>query len=169
MFEIRQDDLSGAAVRSLLAVHLAGMHEHSPPENVFALDLSGLQAPGVTVWSIWAGEDLAGIGALKLLGNGTAEVKSMRTDARFLRRGVAAALLAHIIATAREAGIRHLSLETGRGPAFEPAVALYRKSGFAEGEAFSDYAPNPFSRFFHLALASNNKGSGRPGSGNLNS
>jgi putative acetyltransferase len=152
MFTIRQDDLSGAAIRALLAVHLAGMHENSPPENVFALDLSGLKAPGVAVWSAWDGEDLAGIGALKLLGDGNGEVKSMRTDARFLRRGVAAALLAHIIATARHGGVRRLSLETGRGPAFEPALAMYRKAGFVEGAAFSDYVPNDFSRFFHLAL-----------------
>jgi putative acetyltransferase len=76
----------------------------------------------------------------------------MRTEARFLRRGVAAALLAHIIAMARDADLRRLSLETGRGPAFEPALAMYRKAGFAEGEAFSDYVPNEFSRYFHMNL-----------------
>jgi putative acetyltransferase len=152
LFEIRQDDVSGVAVRVLLAVHLAGMHENSPPENVFALDLSGLQAPGVTVWSAWDGEALAAIGALKILPDGTGEVKSMRTAAGFLRRGAAAALLAHIIASARNAGLTRLSLETGRGPAFEPALAMYRKFGFVEGAAFSDYTPNAFSQFFHLAL-----------------
>jgi putative acetyltransferase len=152
MFTLRQDDLSSPAVRALLAAHLAAMHVNSPPENVFALDLSGLQAPGVTVWSAWDGEDLAGIGALKILPDQTAEVKSMRTDAQFLRRGVATALLAHIITAARQAGAQRLSLETGRGPAFEPALALYRKAGFTEGEAFSDYTPNRFSRFFHLPL-----------------
>jgi putative acetyltransferase len=152
MFEIRQDDLSGAAVRSLLAVHLAGMHASSPPGSVFALDLSGLQAPGVTVWSIWASEDLAGIGALKMLGDRTAEVKSMRTAPAHLRKGVAVSLLAHIVAAARRAGVRRLSLETGRGPAFEPAIAMYKKSGFLEGEPFSNYLANEFSRYFHLAL-----------------
>jgi len=38
------------------------------------------------------------------------------------------------------------------GPAFEPALAMYRAHGFTEGGAFADYLPNPFSRFFHLTL-----------------
>jgi len=153
MIDIREDDLSGEAVRGLLAYHLARMHENSPPGSVFALDFSGLRAPGVTVWSAWRGEALAGIGALKLLGDGTGEVKSMRTHPDHLRRGAAAALLERIITEARRRGLRRLSLETGRGPAFEPALALYRKRGFVDGEVFGDYPPNDFSQFFHLALA----------------
>jgi len=47
--EIRKDDLSGEATRALLALHLKGMHANSPPGSVFALDLSGLQVPEVTV------------------------------------------------------------------------------------------------------------------------
>jgi hypothetical protein len=38
MFDIRVDDLTGEAVRPLLALHLGGMHENSPPGHVFALD-----------------------------------------------------------------------------------------------------------------------------------
>jgi putative acetyltransferase len=56
MFEIRKDDLSGEATRALLAIHLAGMHANSPPGSVFALDLSGLQVPEVTVWTVWQGK-----------------------------------------------------------------------------------------------------------------
>lgn len=41
---IRVDDLSGEQTRELLRLHLAGMHANSPPESVFALDLSGLRA-----------------------------------------------------------------------------------------------------------------------------
>ena len=93
MFEIRQDDLTGEAPRALLALHLGGMHQNSPPGHSFALDLSGLTAPNVTVWTVWDGAALAGIGALKDIGDGTGELKSMRTDPRHLRRGVAAALL----------------------------------------------------------------------------
>ena len=53
MFEVRKDDLSGDATLRLLALHLSGMHANSPPDSVYALDLSGLKAPGVTVWSVW--------------------------------------------------------------------------------------------------------------------
>ena len=152
MLVIRQDDLSGDATRALLTLHLSGMHENSPPGHVFALDLSGLQAANVTVWTAWDGDSIAGIGALKELGDGTAEVKSMRTHPAHLRKGVGAALLEHIIGAAQARGLRRLSLETGRGPAFEPALALYRRRGFKEGAAFGDYVRSDFNQFFHLAL-----------------
>ncbi len=152
MLDIRQDDLTSEATRALLALHLEGMYATSPPEHVFALDLTGLQAANVTVWTVWDGLALAGVGALKELTGPAGELKSMRTDPRHLRKGVAAALLEHIIAEARQRGLRRLSLETGRGPAFEPALALYRRRGFVEGEAFADYRPGEFSQFFHLNL-----------------
>jgi putative acetyltransferase len=151
-FDIRQDDLSGEATRALLALHLDGMRATSPPQYVFALDLTGLRTPNVTVWTIWDGDMLAGVGALKVLGGRAGELKSMRTDPRCLRQGVAAALLERLIAEARRRGLKRLSLETGSGPAFEPALALYRKHGFVDGEAFADYQPSAFSQFLHLAL-----------------
>ncbi len=149
---IREDDLTGEATQALLRLHLAGMHSNSPAGHVFALDLSGLRAPNVTVWSVWEADALAGLGALKALGDGRGELKSMRTDPRHLRKGVAAALVEHMIAEARRRGMTRLSLETGRGPAFEPALALYRKKGFVEGEAFADYRASAFNRFLHLTL-----------------
>jgi len=155
-FVIRPDDLSGQQTRALLALHLAGMHENSPPEAVFALDISGLQAPEVMVWSAWdeTGEEprIASIGALKLLADGTAEVKSMRTHPAYLRKGAAGAILETVILGARERGIMRLSLETGRGAPFEPAIAMYRRRGFENGASFSEYAPNEFSQFLHLDL-----------------
>ncbi|MGI3777416.1 MAG: GNAT family N-acetyltransferase [Janthinobacterium lividum] len=152
MFEVREDDLSGDATRRLLALHLAGMHTSSPPGSVHALDLSGLKVPGLAVWSVREGGEVVGIGALKELGDGGGEVKSMRTHPDHLRRGVAAVLLEHLVAEARSRGWTRLSLETGTGPAFEPALALYRKNGFVEGEAFSDYRRSAFNQFLHLSL-----------------
>lgn len=151
-FELRSDDLSGAATRELLALHLRQMHANSPPGSVFALDLSGLQGADVDVWSAWRDGRIAGIGALRTLADGNGELKSMRTHPDFLRQGVAAALLEHIIATARGRGMSRLSLETGSGPAFEPALALYRRRGFVPGPAFGDYAASDFNQFLHLAL-----------------
>ena len=153
MLTIREDDLSGEDVQALLALHLEEMREGSPPGHSFALDLAGLRAPAVTVWTGWIDGSLAAIGALKALGDGSAEVKSMRTHGAHLRKGVGAALLDHIIAEARARGYRRLSIETGTSALFEPAFALYRSRGFAEGEAFGEYAPSAFNRFFHLELA----------------
>jgi putative acetyltransferase len=150
--DIRVDDLSGPATLALLRLHLMGMHASSPPGHVFALDLSGLKAPNVTVWSAWQGEEICGIGALKQFDATSGEIKSMRTHPDYLRRGVAAALLEHIIGQARARGLRRLSLETGSGEAFEPALALYRRRGFINGEAFSDYEKSDFNQFLHLAL-----------------
>jgi putative acetyltransferase len=151
--EIREDDLSGGETRELLRLHLAGMQASSPgPEHVFALDISGLRGPGVTVWTAWIGQRIAGIGALKDLRDGGGEVKSMRTHPDFLRRGIGTSVLEHIIGEARARGMRRLSLETGSGPAFEPALALYRKRGFVDGEPFGGYARSRFNQFLHLPL-----------------
>ena len=152
MFIIREDDLEGDATRSLLALHLSGMHENSPPGHVFALDLSGLQAANVTVWSVWIGPELAGIGALKEHADGVGELKSMRTHPQHTRKGVAAALLEHIITEARGRDLRRLSLETGSGPAFDAALALYRKRGFMDGDPFAEYQRSAFNQFLHLTL-----------------
>lgn len=152
MFEIREDDLSGEATRALLALHLAGMHANSPPGSVFALDLSGLRVPEVTVWTVWRGDEVVAVGALKDLGGGSGELKSMRTHPDHLRKGAGALLLDHMIAEAGARGWTRVSLETGSGPAFEPALSLYRKRGFTDGEAFSDYERSAFNRFFHLRL-----------------
>ncbi len=98
---LREDDLAGAATQALLALHLAGMQAGSPPGHGFAFDLSGLRTSDVTVWTAWDGDALAGIGALKQHGDGTGELKSMRTHPDHLRKGVATALLERVIAVPR--------------------------------------------------------------------
>jgi len=112
-----------------------------------------LADPAVTVWAVWVDQQVAGIGAMKRLGGGQAELKSMRTHPDFLRRGIAAALLETIIDHARQSGITRLSLETGSGPAFDPALALYRQRGFVNGLAFGDYTLTAFNQCLHLELA----------------
>ena len=151
-WRIVEDDLSGAPIRNLLERHFAGMLANSPAESCHFLDFDGLRAGDVTFWSIHRDGELAGCGALKILGARHGEIKSMRTADAFLRRGVAARMLAHIIGEARARGLDRLSLETGSGPAFEPALALYRRHGFADCEPFADYRPDPFSRFMTRAL-----------------
>ena len=152
MLVLRQDDLSSAPTRALLALHLAGMHQNSPPGHVFALDLSGLQQPNVTVWSAWDEDAIAGIGALKILGEGVGEVKSMRTHPDHLRKGVGRIILERIIEEARSRGCHRLSLETGSGKPFEAALSLYRKRGFVDGAAFGEYEKSAFNQFLHLDL-----------------
>lgn len=149
---IEPASVAQAEVRALVALHLRGMHATSPPEHVFALDRSGYDKPGLSLWGAWSGGALAGMVALHRLAPAHGEIKSMRTHPDHLRKGVAQALLDHLIAVAQAEGIRRLSLETGSGPAFEPALALYRANGFSDGEAFGDYAPSAFSQFLHRQL-----------------
>lgn len=154
-FTIRVDDLSGEKVRALLALHLRGMQENSPPGTNYALDISGLQIPQVTVWSAWDGANIVTIGALKMLegaGICRAEVKSMRTHPDYLRQGAASQMLTHIIAEARARGVGVLSLETGTSPEFDAAAALYRRHGFVVGDVFGDYRPSPHNQFLHRDL-----------------
>jgi putative acetyltransferase len=152
VIDVRPDDLSGTAVRALLAEHLAGMHATSPPGSVHALDLSGLTVPEVTFWAAWIDGEVAGCGALKELSASAGEVKSMRTAATHLRRGVAAAVLTTIVETARGRGYDELLLETGDGPDFAAATGLYLRFGFVETGPFAAYVEDPFSRFFRLTL-----------------
>ncbi|HEY1308872.1 MAG TPA: GNAT family N-acetyltransferase [Vicinamibacterales bacterium] len=152
MRAIKPVDFDDDRVKALLARHLEGMHANSPPGHVFALDWSGLQTPEISFYGLWEDEDILGFGALKELGPRAGEIKSMRTADAHLRRGVATTILDHIIAEARRRGYARLSLETGSGPVFEPALRLYRKYGFTEGGAFSDYEKSPFNQFLHLDL-----------------
>ncbi len=150
---IKQDDLSSEYVQSLVAEHLAGMHSHSPPGHVHALAIQSLQASGVTFLTAWDEGFLCGCGALKELDPDTGEVKSMRTRATFLRRGIGQAILDEIVHIARQRGYSRLLLETGTGEAFEPAHALYRRNGFERREAFGDYTATDFNVFMGRALA----------------
>lgn len=146
------DDLSRPEIAALLGEHLAHMRATSPPGSVHALDLEALRAPDITFWTAWDGRQLLGCGALKELDPRHGEIKSMRTAARHVGRGVASAILRNVLDEAVRRGYQRLSLETGSGPAFEPAHALYLKFGFRFCGPFGSYRHDPFSRFMTLEL-----------------
>lgn len=151
--EIREGGLRDPQVIALLEEHFAGMLANSPAGSCHFLDLSALEAEDVSFWTAWDGEALLGMGALKQLDPEHGEIKSMRTVGPHLGKGVGATMLGHIVDTARARGYRRLSLETGSTPAFEPALRLYARRGFAPCGAFADYPrDDPFSRFMTLAL-----------------
>lgn len=150
--EIRIDDLRGDAVIALLNEHLESMAPTAPAESQHALDLQGLRSPRITFWSIWDGAELAGFGAIKHLTDEHAEIKSMKTAATHMRKGVASTLLRHIIQEARSRGYSRLSLETGSMQFFAPARALYASFGFIPCEPFATYKPDPNSVFMTLWL-----------------
>ena len=152
MMKIIEDDLTHPDVHALIALHLNHMDDHSPQDSSYTLDLSGLQHDKITVWTIWQDKALLGCGALHELSADWAEVKSMRTHPDHLRKGVAAAMMEHMLNVARLRRYKKLSLETGTTPAFDPALKLYRKYGFANGAVFADYRESPYNQFLHLNL-----------------
>lgn len=149
---IVEDDLSGEEIRGLVALHLSGMHANSPACKVHALPVEQLRQPGVTFYSAWVGEALAGMGAIRELDATHAELKSMRVASDWLGQKIGEAILLHLLSVARQRGFARVSLETGRGPAFKPALGLYRKHGFTSCEAFADYVLDDFSQCLTLSL-----------------
>jgi putative acetyltransferase len=150
--EIKRDDLTGTAIQALLREHLANMHAQSPPESVHALPIEELRNPDITFWTVWDGPELLGCGALKELHPQHGEIKSMRTATQHQRKGVAAALLKHILEEATTRKYRRVSLETGSMDAFTPAHNLYAKFGFKKCGPFADYVEDPNSKFMTKEL-----------------
>jgi putative acetyltransferase len=149
---VQIDDLSSPDVQALVIEHLAGMHGNTPAGQVHALAAESLRRPDITFWTAWMSGTLCGCGALKELDSKSGEIKSMRTRSAHLNRGVAQALLEEIVRTGRARGYDCLYLETGTGPAFEPAHALYKKYGFSWCSAFGDYTPTEFNVFMAKPL-----------------
>jgi len=150
--QIQIDDLSGPEIGELLQEHLVSMRQISPPESVHALPIEGLRQPEITFWTARENGELLGCGALKELDSQHAEIKSMRTASRHLRKGVAITLLHYLIAEAARRGYRRLSLETGSMAAFEPARQLYTRAGFTYCGPFADYVEDPNSVFMTKEL-----------------
>lgn len=139
-------------VLALLQRHLQFCREHSPPEDVHALDVPGLLDADVTLFGFRAGGELLGVGALKRLDPHHAELKSMHTAAEARGRGVGRAMLEHLLAVAQAQGFRRVSLETGTMAAFAPARSLYTSAGFVPCGPFGTYPDSPNSTFFTRML-----------------
>jgi putative acetyltransferase len=120
-----------------------------PPESNHFLDVEALAAPNVRLIVARRGAEAVGCGALRI-DAGYGELKRMFVvpEARGLRVG--RRILDRIEAEARREGLGCLRLETG---IHQPeALALYRSSGYAEREAFGEYAPDPLSVFMEKSL-----------------
>jgi putative acetyltransferase len=149
---ITQGDFNDPRVVDLLHTHLTRARAETAAGSAHALDLSGLQSPDISFWTIWDGDTLLGCGALKRLSADHGEVKSMHTRESTRKQGAGSAMLRHIIAAARADGLSRLSLETGSREYFRPARTFYAKHGFVECGPFADYVPDPNSVFMSLDL-----------------
>src|SRR4051794_41452144 len=107
--QIVEGGLDDQRVIALLHAHLTRARAETAPGSAHALDLSGLRAPNVTLWSAWDGEGdvatLVGVGALKALSPEHGEVKSMHTAEAWRGRGIGGARPRHTVPPARPAGM----------------------------------------------------------------
>lgn len=150
--EIATDDPGSPDVVALLERHLGFAREHSPPEDVHALDVNALKNPAISFFSCRVGGTLLGVGALKELGDAQAELKSMHTAAEARGRGVGRAMVEHLLEVARSKGVVRVSLETGTMAAFAPARSLYASVGFEPCPPFGEYFESPNSVCMTLVL-----------------
>lgn len=150
---ITKGDFNDPQLIWLLKHHLKEMQTHSPEGSVFALDIIELQNDNIEFWCGWENSELVACGAIKFHSIGQSEIKSMRTHPNALSKGYGTKILAHLIQRARDSDCHRLSLETGSGNLFKPAIALYEKAGFVSGSAFGSYKQSDFNQFFHLTLS----------------
>ena len=143
----------GPDLAPIFARHTADMHADTPPESIHMMDPAELASPSVAFFvAREAGRPVA-MGAFKRLSTPeAAEIKSMHVLAEARGRGLSRAMLAHIEAAARAAGVRRLSLETGVQPTFEAARALYARAGYEVCGPFEGYWADPNSLFMTKEL-----------------
>ncbi len=137
------DDPTSPDVAALIETHLAFAHEHTPVVDVHALAVEGLAGEDITFCTARLAGDVVAMGAVRWLGEGHAELKSMHTVASVRGQGVGRAVLNHLVQVAREGGCGRVSLETGAMDSMAPARAMYLAAGFVECPPFGDYPGSP--------------------------
>jgi putative acetyltransferase len=145
---IAEESPLGPDLGLLFDRHRADMHAETPPESVHMMDRGELAAPGIRFFVLREDGVPIGMGAIKRLSDPAhAELKSMHVLAEHRGRGLARVILDHLLAVARDMGIRRLSLETGVQAGFAAARMLYARAGFVPCDPFEGYGPDPNSVF----------------------
>jgi putative acetyltransferase len=145
---IAEESPLGPDLGLLFDRHRADMHAETPPESVHMMDRGELAAPGIRFFVLREDGVPIGMGAIKRLWDPAhAELKSMHVLAEHRGRGLARVILDHLLAVARDMGIRRLSLETGVQAGFAAARMLYARAGFVPCDPFEGYGPDPNSVF----------------------
>ncbi|MDZ7905661.1 MAG: GNAT family N-acetyltransferase [Cypionkella sp.] len=150
---IARESPLGADLSLLMARHTADMRADTPPESCHMMDAAQLAIPEVQFFVGRIASRAVAMGAIKDLGAGHAEVKSMHVLAEHRGKGLSRAMLDYLVTAAKASGYSRLSLETGSQDMFEPARQLYQRSGFTLCPPFEGYALDPNSVYMTRALA----------------
>ena len=150
---ITRESPLGADLSLLMTRHTQAMHADTPPESIHMMDAGQLATPAIAFFVMREEGEPVGMGAFKRIDAAHAEIKSMHVLSELRGRGLARAMLDHLMAEARAAGITRLSLETGAQDSFGPARGLYLAAGFAFCPPFEGYVEDPNSVFMTCTLA----------------
>jgi putative acetyltransferase len=145
-------DPGETGVRALILAQLEYGRAASPPEDAHALEPEALGGPDIALFAAREGEAVLAIGALVRIDDDHGELKAMHTAAAARGRGLGRAMLARLLAEARQRGYRRVGLETGAMDAFAPARALYENAGFTACPPFADYVVSENSVYLTLTI-----------------
>ncbi len=150
--DIGPADPRDPALAALIRRHAAHSDAHYTAESNHHLSAEDLARSGMAFFAMWDDGQPVAMGALAPLGDGAAEIKSMHVTEDRRGAGLGAAMLSHLIATARGNGVSSLRLETGSREASAAARAIYTRAGFRTCPPFGDYVEDPESVFMVLHL-----------------
>jgi putative acetyltransferase len=154
MLKSIEGNFDNPEVHELLIKHFIELRSVSPEGSAHVLDIAGLKDPSIKFWSLWDGQNLMGIGALKFLDKEHGEFKSIRVSNKFKGKGNGLKVINYLINEAEKLNIKRLSLETGAGDFFLVARKLFNKCGFKTCKPFSHYK-NDINSVYMTMLISN--------------
>lgn len=157
------DSADAQRLITALDAHLASRY---PPEQRFGPNLKPEQVaagPGTFVVARMDGRAV-GCGAVRLLDEGTVEVKRMYVEPDVRGQGVAREILAHLEGAGRELGAGRAVLETGVYQ--DEAIGLYRRAGYRKVDCWGEYLTAPTSVCYEKSLIADLSPSPRRGEGN---
>lgn len=130
-------------VERLMAISDAFAAELYPPDSCYLLDVSELEAPGVTLFVARVDGEALGMAAIVMKPHTHPELKRLVVDDRARGQGLGGQLLGAVEEHARQAGASAIQLETG--PLSTSAIALYSKHGYVTIPNFGPYVGDEFS------------------------
>ena len=154
MLKSIEGNFDNTEVHNLLVKHFIELRSVSPKGSAHVLDIDGLKVSSIKFWSLWEGEELMGVGALKFLNKVHGEFKSIRVNDKFRNKGNGLKVINHLINEAKNLSIKKLSLETGAGKFFQNARKLFTECGFKSSKPFSHYK-NDINSIYMSMLISN--------------
>ena len=153
MLKSIEGNFDNIKVHDLLIKHFIELRSVSPKGSTHVLDIAGLKVSSIKFWSLWEGDELMGIGAIKFLNKKHGEFKSIRVNDKFRAKGRGLEIINHLIDEARKLNIQQLSLETGAGNFFVKARKLFAKSGFKTCDPFSHYEKDVNSVYMSMLIS----------------